>query len=321
MAWVLKRPLIHQNELLIPSIKAMDGPRLAGVLPADHPDEDLAIELMAIPEGNVWHETNALLSPDSESGERKDLESQSTNAKLTLFNAYALFVGSQIGSGIFSSTSEIDKNVASPGWAILVWILAGLFSWTGATSFGELGTAIARNGGMQEYLHYIYGDFLASVMSRIYVMAVKPAGMAVQSIIVANYLVSMVLKGEHSWWAEKGTAMATLGTMVLINSMGSNASTRFTDALLLSKLATIAFIIVIAMLTLTANIDGDGNGVSQDWRLKDWFAGPPSNGDASAIWDAMGHYSTALFAGLFAFGGWDNVSLLYHYYTSCAHHA
>ena len=291
----------------IPSIKIMENPRLTGVPPADLLDEDPAIELMAISTDQVWHETNALLSPGSPSGERKDYAPRA-NAKLTLFNAYALFVGSQIGSGIFSSTSQIDKNVASPGWAILVWIVAGLVSWTGAASFGELGTAIARNGGMQEYLHYIYGDFLASLMSRIWVMAVKPASMAIQSIIIANYWLSIVPGGEKSWRLEKGIAMVTLVAIVLINSIGNGASTRFTDALLLSKLATITFIIVIAMLVLTANIDGDGKGVSRDWRLEEWFASPPEGNGASAVWDTMGHYSTALFAGLFAFGGWDNVS-------------
>ena len=285
----------------------MESPRLARVLPIDNRDEDSSIELMAVHTSHTWRETNALLFPDSESGERKGLESP-TSAKLTLFNAYALFVGSQIGSGIFSSTSQIDKNVASPGWAILVWILAGLVSWAGAASFGELGTAIARNGGMQEYLHYIFGDFLASVMSRTWVMAVKPASMAVQSIIVANYCVGMALGGERSWLAEKCVAMVTLGTIVLINLLGSNASARFTDTLLLSKLATILLIILIAMLVLTVGIDGDGKGVSQDWRVKDWFASPPDGNDASALWDVLGHYSTALFAGLFAYGGWDNVS-------------
>lgn len=42
--------------------------------------------------------------------------------------------------------------------AILIWAIVGLITWAGATSFGEFGAAIPRNGSMQEYLKYIYGE-------------------------------------------------------------------------------------------------------------------------------------------------------------------
>lgn len=35
------------------------------------------------------------------------------------------------------------------GASLIVWVVAGLLGWTGASSFAELGTAIPLNGGPQ----------------------------------------------------------------------------------------------------------------------------------------------------------------------------
>ena len=82
-----------------------------------------------------------------------------------------------IGSGIFASPSLVDRNVPSPGAAILIWAIGGLITWAGATSFAEFGAAISRNGSMQEYLKYIYGDFLASIKPFTWIVVVKPVRM------------------------------------------------------------------------------------------------------------------------------------------------
>ena len=62
--------------------------------------------------------------------------------------------------------------------ALIVWTLSGLTAWAGAASFAELGAAIPINGGMQEYLKYVYGDYVASLASWIWILAVKPSSMA-----------------------------------------------------------------------------------------------------------------------------------------------
>ncbi|KAL5405624.1 hypothetical protein PMIN03_008346 [Paraphaeosphaeria minitans] len=104
------------------------------------------------------------------------------NYALTARHAFAVLVTLQIGSGIFASRSQVDSNVPSPGAALLVWVLGGLLSWAGAASFAELGAAIPLNGGMQAYLAYVYGDTMAFLMAWVYIMAAKPAAMAIQSI-------------------------------------------------------------------------------------------------------------------------------------------
>jgi len=44
----------------------------------------------------------------------------------------ALIVGTQVGSGIFSSPGVVVAEVGSVGASLLVWLASGLLAWTGA---------------------------------------------------------------------------------------------------------------------------------------------------------------------------------------------
>ena len=247
-----------------------------------------------------------------------DLHSISRTGQLTSYSVYALLVGSMIGSGIFSAPSEVDRNVPSPGLAILIWILSGLIAWTGAASFAELGAAIPKNGGMQEYLSYIYGDYLASVMGWLWVMAVNPASMAIISIIFGQYWTDMTISPESkSVWIEKLLAIIALCTIVAVNAMSTKNATRLTNLLLLIKLLAIVFVVAIAVLVIAFNLNSEGEGPSQDWKSRNWFASREKDVDGSTInwtslnsWGFLGYCTSALYAGLWSYGGWDSVSSL-----------
>ena len=243
--------------------------------------------------------------------------------KLTFFSAYALLIGSQIGTGIFASPSQIDQHVASPAAAISVWVVAGLIAWAGAASFAELGAAIPENGGIQQYLHYIYGDALASVMAWTWIVAGKPAAMAIQCIIFAEYWTNTVFSAPDTPAARvvgNILAMACLLAILAVNAVNVDSTTRFTNVLLFVKLGTVMLVILLALLNATLGLgagvgdDSDDGKRAEDWKSRNWFAArrPGSGGsdiDWSTVgaWESMGSYVAALYAGLWAYGGWDNV--------------
>ncbi len=240
-----------------------------------------------------------------------------TSHRLTFLNIFALIVGMAIGSGIFASPSRVDSNVPSPGIGIVIWGVAGLIGWAGAASFAELGAAIPKNGGMQEYLRYIYGDFLASIMSWTWIMAVKPSSIAIISMIFADYWTSILVPPSTAkpLWLVKLLALLTVGCVLLINCTGAKSSTGLTNTLLYSKLSTVAFIILLAVPVVLFSSGGDDNEPAQDWKSRDWFARRRQDEDGSSVdwtsistWDLLGHLTTALYAALWACGGWDNVS-------------
>ncbi|MGH8576498.1 MAG: hypothetical protein ACREXJ_06195, partial [Gammaproteobacteria bacterium] len=45
---------------------------------------------------------------------------------LGLLDSTMIVAGSMIGSGIFIVSADIARQVGSPGWLLLVWIIAGI---------------------------------------------------------------------------------------------------------------------------------------------------------------------------------------------------
>jgi len=263
--------------------------------------------------------------PDSSSTEVEPLlgqpspsESPSTqpsSKQLTTRHAFAVLVTLQIGSGIFASPAQVDSNVPSPGAALLVWILGGLLSWAGAASFAELGAALPLNGGMQEYLRHVFGDTVAFQMAWVYIMAVKPSSMAIQSIVIAESIGSITSVDGPG--ALKLTAMMAFVSMVLLNSINTKFTLRLSESFTVFKLSTVGMIVIAGLVAVFAHFINPNSNLSgsSDWYSKNWFETRPTVSSGHIIdwtsmssWDRYGHYCAAIYGGLWAYDGWDNVS-------------
>src|SRR5206468_7745741 len=71
---------------------------------------------------------------------------------LGLLDSTMLVAGSMIGSGIFIVSADISRQVGSPGWLLVVWIITGLLTPTAALSYGELAAMMPKAGGQYVYL-------------------------------------------------------------------------------------------------------------------------------------------------------------------------
>ena len=238
-------------------------------------------------------------------------------ARLSFTSAYALAVGSIIGAGIFASPSRVDGSTPSPGVAMLIWLTAGLIAWAGAIAFAELGSAIPKNGGMQEYLRYIYGDLVASVMSRTFILASRPTSMAILSIVFAEYWMTTILPPKtSSGWVTKLLAVATVLCILVVNCISARVSTRLTNVLLVSKLSTVALVLMMALLAAAFNVSTE-EGPNRDWSSRNWFMTHQEDSGAGTVdwtnistWDLLGQLSSAIYAALWAFSGYDGVRLV-----------
>lgn len=270
-----------------------------------------------VPKPNVSHETQPLLRRQPSSTSNAD---EQTSKQLTTRHAFAVLVTLQIGSGIFASPAQVDSNVPSPGAALLVWVLGGLLSWAGAASFAELGAALPLNGGMQEYLRHVYGDTAAFLMAWIYIVAVKPSSMAIQSIVIAESFGSVGLfdvQGHHSATILKAVAAASFILMVLLNSINTRFTLRLSESFTIFKIGTVGLIVLGGLTAVIAHFVNPNSSLSgsSDWYSKNWFDTRPtvSSGEsidwtAMGAWDRYGHYCAAIYGGLWAYDGWDNVS-------------
>ncbi len=217
-------------------------------------------------------------------------------------NGLSLIVGLIIGSGIFSSPSQVNSNVGSPGAALIVWIVAGVLAWTGAASYAELGGAIPLNGGAQAYLSKILGELAGFLFTWVAVLVLKPGSAAIIAIIMGEYFVRAVIGAEAETinpWINKAVALAGLFLVTFLNCVSTRLGTRMNDMLMFLKFVGLLGVTVIGIVVAATGYSFSGTA-NLDWKNHEWFEGTKL--DASA-------WAVALYAGLWAYDGWDNVSV------------
>jgi hypothetical protein len=232
-----------------------------------------------------------------------DGQSLEKNKTLTYLNGLSIVIGLIIGSGIFSSPSSVNANAGSPGASLIVWTVAGLLAWTGASSYAELGCAMPLNGGAQAYLTHIFGELAGFLYSWCCVCVLKPGSAAIIAIIMGEYVLRAITgadAAEVSLLASKGIAIGGLVLVTGLNTISTRLAARSADFFLFFKFFALAGVAVVGLIVAVTGYSREGDA-SLDWRTKGWFEG--TNTD-------MSNLAVALYGGLWAFDGWDNVSML-----------
>lgn len=233
-----------------------------------------------------------------------DLAGQSLekNKSLTYLNGLSLVVGLIIGSGIFSSPASVNSNAGSPGAALIVWVIAGLLAWTGAASYAELGGAIPLNGGAQVYLSKIFGEWVGFLFTWCAVMVLKPGSAAIIAIIFGEYMVRAVIgadAAEASPWINKGVALVGLVLVTLLNCVSTKLGARSADVFMFLKFIALLAVTVTGIVVAVTGWSYHPDSLSVAWRNTSWFEGTSTSSSQWAV---------ALYAGLWAFDGWDNTN-------------
>lgn len=220
---------------------------------------------------------------------------------LTYLNGLSLIVSLIIGSGIFSSPSQVSSRVGSTGAALIVWVVAGLLAWTGAASYAELGGAIPLNGGAQVYLAKTFGELAGFLFTWVAVLVLKPGSAAIVAIIMGEYFVRAIIGAEAETinpWINKGVAFVGIITVTLLNCVSTRVGTRVNDLLMFLKFVALLFVTVVGVVVAITGRTFTGPA-NLEWKTHDWFADTSSD---------LSNWALALYAGLWAFDGWDNVS-------------
>lgn len=228
-------------------------------------------------------------------------ENLEKHKSLTYTNGLSLIIGLIIGSGIFSSPAQVNINAGSRGAALVVWAVAGLLAWTGAASFAELGGAIPLNGGPQVYLTQIYGEWAGFLFTWCAITVLKPGSGAIVAIIFGDYLVKAI-DGAHaaetSYWVSKGIALLGVWQVTLIICTSTKLTTKSVDMLMIFKFLALAGVTIVGLVVAATGKTLMGPA-SSDWKSTGWLDGTKQDAGSLAI---------ALYAGLWAYDGWDNVS-------------
>ncbi|KAK3861275.1 hypothetical protein Pcinc_032725, partial [Petrolisthes cinctipes] len=111
--------------------------------------------------------------------------------KVTLVNGVSIIVGSIIGSGVFVSPGGVLQSAGTPGAALIIWALCGVFCLLGALCFGELGTMLPAAGGEYAYILQAFGSVPAFITLWVNVVVIRPATQAVVALTFAEYTLAL----------------------------------------------------------------------------------------------------------------------------------
>jgi len=125
--------------------------------------------------------------------------------ELGLFDSTMVVAGSMIGSGIYIVSAAMARELGSPGWLLVAWVITGVLTITAALSYGELAAMMPHAGGQYVYLRtaysplwgFLYGWTLFTVIQTGTIAAVAVAfarfsGILFPWVAEDNYLIPPV---------------------------------------------------------------------------------------------------------------------------------
>lgn len=207
-----------------------------------------------------------------------------------------------IGSGIFIVSAESSRLVGSPGWLMVVWLLAGLMTITGALCLGEVAAMMPHAGGPYIFLREAYSpgvgflfgwsQFLVVQTGTIAAVAVAFAnfsGVLIPQITDKNFIIPPVILGSYavSLSAQQLVAILVIVLLTVVNTRGLQMGKLIQRSFTFTK--TFA-LLALVLLGLFVGWNSAGAAFTSDW----WH--PAANG-----WELAKAQPVAAMAGSLAF--------------------
>ena len=222
-----------------------------------------------------------------------------------LTSATVLVVANMVGTGVFTTSGFILKELGSPQALLLCWLLGGIFALCGALCYGELGARFPRAGGEYVFLKESFGKPVAFLSGWISLFVGFSAPIAAAAIAFASYAQQAVALPLDSKWVISAfgmplitlswfnlIALCVIGLFTLIHYHGLRLGTKVQNWLTLFKIS-----LIIAFL---------GTGFFFGQGSFDHFSA--SQGLASSL--SSEKFAVSLIFVSFAYSGWNAAAYL-----------
>jgi len=203
-----------------------------------------------------------------------------------LWTAVALLIGQVIAVGIFLTPAGMAKAVGSPFWLLVIWLLLGAMTLSGALCYAELAARFPEAGGSYVYLREIWGRPPAFLYGWMCLLVLDPGLTATFAVGLTKYFVYLVPLSPTGQTIFAISLVVVLGA---INILGARIGAGFLKVLTILKVGTLLFIIAYGFL-----------GGFGDWaNFTPFFAAPA---------EPFGAFAAGLVGAFFAFAGWWEVT-------------
>jgi APA family basic amino acid/polyamine antiporter len=181
------------------------------------------------------------------------LSARPTERRLDGWTATSLVVSSMVGTGVFTTTGLLARDLPSAPAILACWAVGGLASLCGALAYAELAVAMPDNGGEYRYLARLFHPVLGFLSAWCALVVGFAAPLAALALGFGSYL-AVVLPGVppvaagaalvvatsllHAWRVSVGARaqdLLTLGNVLLVAGFvavgaGRGACARLLDA-------------------------------------------------------------------------------------------
>ena len=242
---------------------------------------------------------------------------------LGLLDSTMIVAGSMIGSGIFIVSADMARQVGSPGWLLVAWLITGFLTVVGALSYGELAAMMPKAGGQYVYLReafsplwgFLYGWTLFLVIQTGTIAAVAVGfarflGVLWPTVSESNYIIKPINLGSSyavSLSAAQLVGVAMIALLTWMNTRGLKLGKLVQNVFTVAKTGGLIALIVLGIL-----VGWNSGAVSANFN--DWWT-------ARGTLQDVGHGLTAvtafgLFVGLcvsqtnslFSADAWNNIT-------------
>lgn len=140
-------------------------------------------------------------------------ESPLMKKRVTLFDGICMVAGVMIGSGIFIVSSDIARNVGSPGWLLVVWVITACLTLIGAVCYGELASMMPQTGGQYVYLREAYHPIIGFLFGWTTFLVIQCGSIAAIAIAFAKF------SGVLFPWISDSNILFSIGSLDFSSTM------------------------------------------------------------------------------------------------------
>ncbi len=131
---------------------------------------------------------------------KNNLNNSELKREIGFFTATILVIANMVGTGIFTTSGFVIKELGSPAAMLACWAAGGVFALCGALCYGELGSRYPRAGGEYIYLKEIFGEWMGFLSGWISLVVGFSAPIAAAAIAFAIYSFQMLSIETGTLW-------------------------------------------------------------------------------------------------------------------------
>jgi APA family basic amino acid/polyamine antiporter len=258
------------------------------------------------------------MAQSTESGNNKFIQG------LGLLDSTMLVAGSMIGSGIFIVSAIISRQVGSPGWLLVVWLVTGVLTLMAALSYGELAAMMPKAGGQYVYLReafsplwgFLYGWTLFLVIQTGTIAAVavgfaRYTGVFVPWVSESKYLIEPIRFGGYaiSLSTAQFVGLLMIALLTFMNTRGLNLGKIIQNIFTTAKTGALFALVVLGIIVGVRSGAGSAN-FSDFWTLRGNLQEVGPGLTAATAFGLFVGICVAQTNSLFSADAWNNITFI-----------